>query len=107
MQKYIEVYEKYIAGENAKTLLDSKTTIQRIKATVTIKKDAQTIGIIAENVDTNEIFFIPQEVLNVNIQGEGYLQNAFLTKGILFVRPVIKINNTVVFPYTTILINLE
>lgn len=105
--KYIEAYEKYISGEEPKTYTDGKKELQKIKATVSIVQGNKRIGIVAENINTNEIFYIPQNELNELIKEDGYYENIYLRAGVMFIKQIERIQGTVCFPYTTMLIKID
>lgn len=107
MNKYIEAYEKYISGEKPKTYLDSEETLQRIKIQVTINNEQnEYLGVVAENLDTNELFFISNDELYYYIEGDGYIEEPMLHGKISIQRPVMKEKNKVYFFYTTMLVKV-
>ena len=107
MEKYNKAYEKYRNQKTPQTIIDAEKTLQNIYVCATVCKSGRSIGAIAENVDTKELFFLEQKELNNKIKGDGYIAEPYLGKNIRLVREAMRYGEDIGFPYTTMVINVE
>lgn len=107
MEKYNKAYEKYRNQIIPQTIIDAEKTLQKIYVCTTVCRSGRSIGVIAKNVDTMELFFIEQKELNNKIKGDGYIAEPYLGKNIRLVREAMRYGEDIGFPYTTMVINVE
>lgn len=107
MEKYFKAYERYLAGEVSQTIINSEHTLQEIYVTVSVQKGERIIGVIARNVNTEELFFITKNDLDTKIEGEGYIPEPYMGKNIKLTRCAMRYGDSIGFPYTTMLIEVD
>ena len=107
MEEFQKAYEKYKKQVVPQTIIEAEYTLQKIYISTTVYKSGKRIGVIAENVDTKEVFFIEQKDLNDKIKGNGYIAEPYLGDNIRLVREAMRYGEDIGFPYTTMLINVD
>lgn len=101
MERYHEAYRKYIKGVKSQTEMDAEYKLQNVYISTTVYKNGKRIGVIAENLDTKEVFFIEQQELNRKIEGKEDIIEPYFGKNIRLVRRAMRNGEDIVFPYTT------